>query len=265
MALPVYISPEAGEHPAVHQLATALSLPDLPPDHTHTGLVLEYQHERLQIRSLARREQPWFVDFGSARSAYRRTSGGGVRQTLARAIGIKGRARPRVVDATAGWGRDAFVLASLGCAMDLIERHPLIAELLADGLRRAAESADLAAIVQRMRLHRCDANDYLKALTGTAMPDVVYLDPMYPHTGKTAAVKKDLRLLRELLGDPAEDSRLLDTARARARKRVVVKRPKSAAPLQGQAPDAQVASTNTRYDIYVAAKAYGKAECPLFP
>lgn len=250
MASPVYISPEASGHPVVQQLATALSLRALPPGTTRTGLVLEYQHGKLQIRSLARREKPWFVDFGSARSNYRRTSGGGVRQTLARAIGIKGRARPRVVDATAGWGRDAFVLASLGCAVDLIERHPLVAELLADGLRRAADNADLAAIVQRMHLHRCDAKDYLGRLADAALPDVVYLDPMYPHTGKTAAVKKDLRLLRELLSDPADDSRLLDTARTRARYRVVVKRPKSAPPLAGRAPDTRIASANTRYDVY---------------
>ncbi|MDH3713477.1 MAG: class I SAM-dependent methyltransferase [Gammaproteobacteria bacterium] len=253
MALPVYIFPDPGTHPAVRRLATALSLPTLPPGHTHNGLVLEYQLERLQIRSLARREKPWFVDFGSARSSYRRAFGGGVRQTLARAIGIRGCARPHVVDATAGWGRDAFVLASLGCAVDLIERHPLVAELLADGLRRAAESAHLAQIVQRMRLYRCDAKDYLKGLTGNALPDAVFLDPMYPHKGKTAAVKKDLRLLRELLGDPVNDTQLLEVACARARARVVVKRPKSAAPLLGRAPDAQVASANTRYDVYFTA------------
>ncbi|MDH3451504.1 MAG: class I SAM-dependent methyltransferase [Gammaproteobacteria bacterium] len=250
MASRVYISPEAEEHAVVRRLAVELSLPTLRCGNKHNGLVLEYRHDRLQIRSLARREMPWFVDFDSARSSYRRAFGGGVTQTLARAIGVKGRIRPSVVDATAGWGRDAFVLASLGCRIDMLERHPLVAELLADGLRRAAHSPDVAAIAARMRLRCCDANDYLRGLSGNARPDAVYLDPMYPRSGKTAAVKKDLRLLRELLGTPVSEPRLFDAAFAHARARVVVKRPKSAQPLTGRAPDALLASTNTRYDVY---------------
>jgi len=253
MAVPVYIPPGASEHPALRELAAALSLPTLHPD--ANGLILEYQHDRLQIRPAAGRERPWFVDFGSARSDYRRAFGGGIKQTLARAIGVKANKRPHVVDATAGWGRDAFVLASLGCLIDMIERDPLVSALLADGLRRAAESPDVAAIVQRMRLHRCDAQDYLGALTGDAVPDTVYLDPMYPHTSKTAAAKKNLRLLRELLDEPEPDPRLLEAALSRARERVVVKRPKSAAPLSGRTPDTLIASPNTRYDVYFTGRA----------
>jgi len=248
MAVPVYIPPDASKHPALLELAAALSLPTLHPD--ANGLILEYQHDHLQIRPAAGHERPWFVDFSSARSDYRRAFGGGIKQTLARAIGVKANKRPHVVDATAGWGRDAFVLASLGCEIDMIERHAVVSALLADGLRRAAASSELADILQRIRLHRCDAHDYLSGLTSDALPDTIYLDPMYPHTSKTAAAKKNLRLLRELLDDPEHEPRLLDAALSRAGERVVVKRPKSAPPLSGRAPDTRIASPNTRYDVY---------------
>ena len=37
---------------------------------------------------------------------------------------------PHIVDATAGLGRDAFLLASLGAKVTLIERSPMMYELL---------------------------------------------------------------------------------------------------------------------------------------
>ena len=250
MAARVYISPESRHHALVSQLAAELALSALPVDYDGDGLLLEYRHGRLQVRKLGVRERPWYVDFNSARSSYRRTSGGGTKQALARAVGIKGSERPSVVDATAGWGRDAFVLASLGCNVAMLERNPLVAALLADGLRRGAQTPDIAQIVARMYLHTCDACDHLRALAADAASDVAYLDPMYPLQGKSAAVKKDLRLLRELLGDPVTEPQLLEAALASARVRVVVKRPKSAPPLTDRSPDATVASANTRYDVY---------------
>lgn len=252
MALPVYISPRADDHPAASALAGRLALAPLPSARTTAGLVLDYRDDRLQIRSLARRETPWCVDFGSARSNFRRNYGGGVGQTLARAVGVKGAVRPTVLDATAGWGRDAFVLASLGCQVVMLERHPIVAELLADGLRRAAADPALAAIASRMSLHGSEATAYLRNVSTEHAPDTVYLDPMYPPSRSTAAVKKDLRLLRELLDGATDDPRLLTLALACARKRVVVKRPKSAPPLARRPTDAQLASSNTRYDVYFA-------------
>ena len=81
---------------------------------------------------------PVRVDFVEGAVAHRRLFGGGAGQMIAKAVGVQAGVRPRVLDATAGLGRDAFVLASLGCQMTLIERQPLIAALLEDGLARAA-------------------------------------------------------------------------------------------------------------------------------
>src|SRR5690606_2213602 len=95
---------------------------------------------------------PVRVDFVEGAVAHRRLFGGGSGQMIAKAVGVQPGVRPHVLDATAGLGRDAFVLASLGCEMDLIERQPIIAALLEDGLRRAQDDAEVAPIAARLRL-----------------------------------------------------------------------------------------------------------------
>ncbi|EGE7428423.1 class I SAM-dependent methyltransferase, partial [Escherichia coli] len=74
------------------------------------ALVLTPEH--LELR---KRDEPKlggiFVDFVGGAMAHRRKFGGGRGEAVAKAVGIKGDYLPDVVDATAGLGRDAFVLA----------------------------------------------------------------------------------------------------------------------------------------------------------
>lgn len=83
------------------------------------------------------------VDFAGGTMAHRRRFGGGRGEAVAKAAGIKKSYLPSVVDATAGLGRDAFVLASLGCHVRMIERHPVVAALLDDGLQRAYRDSEI--------------------------------------------------------------------------------------------------------------------------
>ncbi|WP_186370392.1 class I SAM-dependent methyltransferase, partial [Yersinia bercovieri] len=53
-------------------------------------------------------------------------------------------------------------------------------------------------------------------------PEVVYLDPMYPHRQKSALVKKEMRVFQSLVGADEDADGLLAPARALATKRVVV-------------------------------------------
>lgn len=192
------------------------------------------------------------VDFLSGAAAHRRQFGGGSGQMIARAIGLQPGVRPAVLDATAGLGRDAFVLAQLGCPLRLIERHPVIAALLEDGLRRAAEDAGLAPIVARMRLSVGEAitlmRDWHDGREET--PQVVYLDPMFPHRQKSALVKKEMRLLRPLTGNDADAPALLAAALDLASHRVVVKRPRQAPPIVGQMPGYALNGQSCRFDVY---------------
>ena len=182
--------------------------------------------------------------------------GRSLRQPLLRAVGLrKGQAhRPHVVDATAGLGEDAWLLAAAGCRVDAVERHGVVAALLRDAVARAASSQPEAAA--RVAVTHADGQAHLRALADASpalRPEVVYLDPMFP-AARRARERKPLRMLRRLVGDDADAGELLDAALAVATRRVVVKRPGKAPPLTDRAPDATHRGRAVRYDVYSTAR-----------
>ena len=217
-------------------------------------LLLVVTEARLELRENRRHAPgPVFVDFVSGAATFRRRGGRRQRELLTVAVGARRGRRPSVVDATAGLGRDTFVLALHGCRVAAVERSPVIAALLRDGLRRAAPVSDLQDAVGRITLIEADARQTLDVLADDDRPDVVYLDPMYPaRRRESAQVKKEMRLLRRLLGDDADIGELFDVARRTARRRVVVKRPLHAAPL-APSLDVTYKGKSTRFDIYLCA------------
>lgn len=220
------------------------------PEEGEAGFALQLGDDGLQLVDLGPDAPgPVRVDFVEGASAHRRRFGGGSGQMIARAVGVQGGVRPRILDATAGLGRDAFVLASLGCEMTLIERQPLVAALLEDGLARAARDPEVAPIVARMHLLTGNAIECMAAWEGEA-PQVIYLDPMFPHRDKSALVKKEMRLFRPLVGDDLDAPALLAAALALASHRVVVKRPRKAPCIEGSKPSHQLEGKSSRYDIY---------------
>ena len=174
----------------------------------------------------------------------------------ARQSGARGGGRPWAVDATAGLGEDAYLLAAAGFSVDLYERNPLVAALLADGLARAAEGADTAPVVARMRLHEGDGARALEAMAADgSRPDAVFLDPMYPARRKSAQVKKKPQLLQRLEAPstPEEQSRLLRAALAAGPAKVVVKRPAKGPFLANVKPSYSLQSKAVRLDVYLPA------------
>ena len=197
---------------------------------------------------------PLQVDFVSGKAAHRRRFGGGRGQLVAKACGLgKGGVAPGIVDATAGLGRDAFVLATLGAEVAMLERVPAIFALLEDGLRRARKDEETAAIAARMQAIHADAGrDLARAVAGAGIvPQVIHLDPMFPHRDKSALVKKEMRLFRELAGDDVDAPRLLEAALDVATHRVAVKRPRKAPPIAGPRPGHVIEGKTSRYDLYV--------------
>lgn len=193
---------------------------------------------------------PVYVDFVEGAVAHRRKFGGGRGQSIAKAVGLKSGANPTVVDATAGLGRDAFVLASLGCSVTMLERHPVVAALLADGLLRAKQDPEIGAWVsERMRLISGPALENLQRLPFEH--DVVYLDPMFPHRQKSALVKKEMRVFQSLVGPDLDADALLPVALSVATKRVVVKRPDYAGFLNELKPSTSIETKSNRFDVYV--------------
>ncbi|HPQ95464.1 MAG: class I SAM-dependent methyltransferase [Thiothrix sp.] len=197
---------------------------------------------------------PIRVDFAAGSVQHRYRFGGGRGQAIARAVGLNKRTTLTVVDGTAGLGREAFVLASLGCEVTLLERNPLIHALLADGLQQAARVADpeLAAIIARMQLVHADTGHWLDTLDPAGWPDVVYLDPMFPQRRKTARVQKEMRFFQQLARpDPEGEAVLLASARHHCRYRTVVKRPAQAPALAGCQPAFVIPGRIIRYDVYL--------------
>jgi len=265
------------------RLTDALALPLLAAPPTE-GLVLRVDGAGLALCACGPNAPgPLRVEFARGRTAWRgRTAGG--RQPLARAVGfVRAGADgpPRILDATAGLGADAWTLAALGGRVLAVERHPVLHALLADGLSRARQAASDAVreAAGRIALLCGEAT----ALPGLAGPpetrsmaasldgqglsphasaawtahwpaDAVYLDPMYPAARGSARPKKEMQLLRRLLGapDPAEQAALLAAALSSGAGRVVVKRPRGVPALAGRPPDHACESKQVRFDVYLA-------------
>lgn len=172
-------------------------------------------------------------------------------EALARAIGLKPRQNPCIVDATAGLGRDSLVLAALGYKVIMLERSDILYAHLLQGLESAREQ--LAPIIDRLSLIHTDSINWLKSRSADEKPDVIYLDPMYPSKRKSARAKKEMDFLQHLLGDEAEaeDENLLTTALSCAKYRVVVKRPRLGCCLNKMSPNFSIHGRSSRFDIYV--------------
>ena len=219
---------------------------------TAQGWYLTLQDGALVLRNADLPKQgDILVDFASGAATHRRKFGGGKAEGIAKAVGFNKKPGLTVIDATAGLGRDAFVLASLGAMVTLVERNPVVAALLADGLRRGARDPQTADwLPQRMQLVHLPA---LEALHSLPAPDVVFLDPMFPPREKSALVKKEMRAFHDVVGADDDADALLAPALALAKHRVVVKRPGYAEFLAGKKPTMSIEGKNNRFDVYVNA------------
>ena len=168
-------------------------------------------------------------------------------ELLVKAARVRGVENPVAIDATAGLGEDSLLLAAAGFSVTLCESDPVIALLLADALRRAANEPQLAAVVSRMRLVEADSVGVLADLS--EQPDVVYLDPMFPARTKSAAVKKKFQLLHHLEAPCADPERLMGAALAARPRKVVVKRPVKAPLLADVRPSHSLSGKAVRFDV----------------
>ena len=243
--------------PEARRLAAHLGLAFIEDPHSASAkqyaylLVFTTDYLGLQ-KTTERKFAPFHIDFLSGKMRYRSQQAGLRKELLARAMGCSPRNNPLIIDATAGLGRDSFILATLGFTITLIERSPILHALLEDGLKRAKSEIKTAPIVQRMHLICADAIAWLKATAFAAKPQVIYLDPMFPERQKSASVKKEMTILQHLLGKDEDANDLFATALTCTGRRVVVKRPRLAANIAKQVPDFSMAGKSSRFDVYLA-------------
>lgn len=231
---------------AAATLATRLNL-ELTTCKSPYNYTLMVQATHVELVDTTGKTKPFFIDFNSDTLTYRRQHGGGRKQAVCRAIGLQKNRCPRVIDATAGLGRDSFILAALGCTVTLFERNPILQVLLEDGLLRGRAHKATQGICARMKLISGDIQQYPLPFEA----DVIYLDPMYPHRRKSSLVKKEMRIIRQLVGNDPDADRLLVFALQAGVKRIVVKRPKKAPHLGDKKPTSCLKEKNSRFDIYL--------------
>jgi 16S rRNA (guanine1516-N2)-methyltransferase len=175
--------------------------------------------------------------------------GKGRGQNLAKAVGFKFNKNRTIIDATAGLGYDAFILASLGANVTLIERSEKIYDLLKAAISEAKlYGGEISKIVNRMNLLFGDSKDILPNIA----PEVILIDTMYKDRKKSALVKNDMRLVREVVGSDSDHVELINVALNNASKRVVIKQPRYAETLDNiKGCSHQILGKTIRYDVYV--------------
>ncbi len=239
---------ESPEHEArAHNLAQKTGLEPAVSRVPTNGLELMVGTSGLELRAIGPNapRKGLKVDFLEPGLLRRAVRAGNRTETLVRAVGARHGQRPRILDTTAGLGRDAFILAAAGCEVTMTERNPVLAAMLEAALEEARLDRRTSRVAERLKLAAIDAR---KMETDA---DVIYLDPMFPARDKSAAVKKEMQLLQRLLGPTEDGVALLEWALENAGERVVVKRPRHAQPLGGRAPDMSYEGSSTRFDAYM--------------
>jgi len=234
------------------------------------GMQLTRQGGKLYLDIVELEGQPLCVDFFDPGFLHRlKTSG--LSMDVAKACGLKRGKQalmPSILDLTAGLGSDAVTLAYLGATVTMLERNPYVFPLLKDGLTQGRHQ-DISLftayapdkVLNQLKdalLTRCnlldkqDSAQFLQPLESNSLYDVIYFDPMFPERKKSAKVKKNMQYFHAVVGeDEAQEAKILQYARQKAAKRVVVKRPKQAEYIDGQKPSYSVDSKALRFDIYL--------------
>ena len=238
------------------QLAAELDLPFIPHPQDETAAAFHYllllTPDYLGLQKTSEKTiKPFHIDFLSGKMHYRTSKAGLRNELLARALGTKPQHHPVIVDATAGLGRDSFILATLGFHVIMLERSPILSILLQDALNRAKTDSKTEPIVKRLKLIQTNAIHWLKSLSDHQKPNIIYLDPMFPERQKSASVKKEMVILQDLLGKDSDSDILLQVALTCATDRVVVKRPRLAANIAGRAPSFSTEGKRNRFDVYL--------------
>ena len=163
------------------------------------------------------------------------------KELLARAIGVKGPYRPKVLDLTAGMLGDTLLLLSFGCEVWASERHPVIRFLIESALKNAQHPR-----IQHFHFLGSDAE---KVLETPPAVDVFFFDPMFEDANEKTSPKKEMRIFRSLVGSDLDAEKVFTKALSLKPKRLVVKRPKQSVYLS-QKPAVEYIGKSTRYDVY---------------
>ena len=179
-----------------------------------------------------------FVDFDSKQLNFRSSAHLNAELIIKAVLGKKKQATT-IMDCTAGFGNDSYLLSLTGSQISAYESNPLMNALLADGLNRA--------VISNITLLKKDAMQHLK----NTDCQVIYIDPMYPATKKSAKNNKQMAFLQSIVGHQTQmASDLFEQAKLSKAKKIVIKRPVKSDFVNDIKPTSQIVGKAARFDIY---------------
>lgn len=216
----------------------------------HDNILSLYENNLLT----GKKQRPFYVDFLNTKLQHRtKHQSQFASELLFKAIGIKPTSLPTILDVTAGFATDAYLLATRGCHVTALERQGVIVALLEDALRRATdEDQSQHNVFQRLSIQQVQAEQYLPRYGHIF--DVIYCDPMFAISHKSALAKKPMQILQAFTKQDEDQTSLALLAFQHAKRRLVVKRNLQANALLPQKPTFCVYGKTIRYDVYEKSK-----------
>jgi 16S rRNA (guanine1516-N2)-methyltransferase len=154
----------------------------------------------------------------------------------------------KILDCTAGLIQDSLLFLSLGHHVTAIEQSKILFLLLQDAVNRSKETHnELFTNFSLMHGNACSFDQNADEF------DVIYFDPMYPPSKKSALGSGQLEYLSKILeveqisNKPQMDFEVLQLMPV---KKMIVKRPIKAEPFNFSI-NYQVSGKTTRYDVYI--------------
>lgn len=191
--------------------------------------------------------RPYYVDYLSLKWRYRKARGLKRNKLFLTALGIK--EGVSVIDATAGFGQDAFLMAWAGANVVAVEKSKIVFTLLENGLKRAQLDDFWEGVVPRIEVVYSDSREFVRAHPNEF--DVIYIDPMFNKPKRSAKSQKSMQILQKLIvNDRNENEELVNFALESARSRVVIKLPLKGVSAFGK-PNITFAGQSIRYDVYM--------------
>lgn len=181
---------------------------------------------------------------------YRRINAKG--QAIVKAFSNKQRSIHSVLDLTAGWGVDSFILAHHGKRVTMLEQSEIVYSVTAESLQQALHSSRLSSAASNINSLNTNSLEYLSNMEANAGFDCIYLDPMFPTHKSTAKPTKDMQLLQKLT-ENLDIETCFELALEKAKNRVVVKRPLKSVPITSTQPDLVYREKTIRFDVYLTA------------
>ena len=215
-----------------------LSIPlhDIPSENQY----LLFDKHQIQIITLEKKQSLSYRHDFESHSIQRRIQTQD--QHLLKAFKDKKKDINSILDVTAGWCRDAFLLAQNKYQVTAIEQSDLIYYVTKQSIAKYTTHNPLS-----LTLHHANAINYIESLTH--FPDAIYMDPMFPSSKHQAKNKKEIQLLQAVTQN-TDIENLFDVSLKTATQRVVVKRPLHSEFLNSLKPNFQFKGKTIRFDIY---------------